>query len=146
MSSSVKNELPGRAKELKTEAKVYGEQIGQKIDHAVSLLYSSPRWPPPANTFSRSRTPVTRPASSTPSSSHTAPTQRRTSTSTARMPRRSSTVPSTPLTRRSVMPLPTQRPPSRSRPSRQRAACPAGSAASKFLPVVHATQHESRMA
>ncbi|KAI4746214.1 hypothetical protein E4T50_03428 [Aureobasidium sp. EXF-12298] len=35
LSSSARDELPGRAKELKTEAKVYGEQIGQKIDHAV---------------------------------------------------------------------------------------------------------------
>ncbi|KAI5210778.1 hypothetical protein E4T42_00770 [Aureobasidium subglaciale] len=35
LSSSVKNELPGKAKELKTDAKVYGEQIGQKIDSAV---------------------------------------------------------------------------------------------------------------
>ncbi|KAG9603749.1 hypothetical protein KCU77_g1621, partial [Aureobasidium melanogenum] len=35
LSRSTKDELPGRAKELKTEAKVYGEQIGQKIDGAV---------------------------------------------------------------------------------------------------------------
>ena len=37
LSSAARDELPGRAKELKTEAKVYGEQIGQKIDGAVSL-------------------------------------------------------------------------------------------------------------
>ncbi|THX26039.1 hypothetical protein D6D10_09792 [Aureobasidium pullulans] len=35
LSSAARDELPGRAKELKTEAKVYGEQIGQKIDGAV---------------------------------------------------------------------------------------------------------------
>ncbi|THW91966.1 hypothetical protein D6D18_06431 [Aureobasidium pullulans] len=35
LSSAARDELPGRAKELKTEAKVYSEQIGQKIDGAV---------------------------------------------------------------------------------------------------------------
>ncbi|THW27248.1 hypothetical protein D6D25_06218 [Aureobasidium pullulans] len=35
LSSAARDELPGRAKELKTEAKIYGEQIGQKIDGAV---------------------------------------------------------------------------------------------------------------
>lgn len=37
LSTSVKDHLPGREKEIKTEAKVLGEQFGQKVDDAVSL-------------------------------------------------------------------------------------------------------------
>lgn len=38
LSTSVRDHLPGREKEIKTEAKVLGEQYGQKIDDAVSHL------------------------------------------------------------------------------------------------------------
>lgn len=35
LSSKVRGELPGKEKEAKTEAKVYAEQAGQKIDRAI---------------------------------------------------------------------------------------------------------------
>lgn len=37
LSSKVRGELPGKEKELKTEAKVLGEQTGAKFDDAVSV-------------------------------------------------------------------------------------------------------------
>jgi len=36
MSSSVRDHLPGREKEAKTEAKLIGQQAGTQIDSAVS--------------------------------------------------------------------------------------------------------------
>lgn len=39
LSSKVRGELPGKEKEAKTEAKVYAEQAGQKIDRAVSITW-----------------------------------------------------------------------------------------------------------
>lgn len=36
LSSSVKGEIPGKGKEMKTEAKLLGEEAGAKIDDAVS--------------------------------------------------------------------------------------------------------------
>jgi hypothetical protein len=41
LSSKVRGELPGKEKEAKTEAKVYAEQAGQKIDRAVSITWLS---------------------------------------------------------------------------------------------------------
>ena len=38
LSSKVRGELPGKGKELKTEAKVYGEKAGVKVDETVSAL------------------------------------------------------------------------------------------------------------
>ncbi|KAF4550525.1 Hypothetical protein D9617_17g047930 [Elsinoe fawcettii] len=36
LSSKVRSELPGREKEVKTEAKVLGQQAGSKIDSAIN--------------------------------------------------------------------------------------------------------------
>ncbi|KAF1981328.1 hypothetical protein K402DRAFT_342639 [Aulographum hederae CBS 113979] len=35
-STSIKDQLPGREKEVKTSAKVYAEQAGQKVDDAIA--------------------------------------------------------------------------------------------------------------
>lgn len=35
LSSSVKSQLPGSEKEAKTQAKVYGQEAGAKLDSAV---------------------------------------------------------------------------------------------------------------
>lgn len=44
LSSKVRGEIPGKGKEWKTEAKLYGEEAGQKIDDTVrmSISYLAP--------------------------------------------------------------------------------------------------------
>lgn len=46
LSSKVRSELPGREKEVKTEAKVLGEQAAVKYDEAVRILVPKTRTGP----------------------------------------------------------------------------------------------------
>lgn len=40
LSTSIRDQLPGREKEAKTEAKLLGQEAGAKVDYAVSTIIS----------------------------------------------------------------------------------------------------------
>ncbi|GAB7350027.1 hypothetical protein MBLNU459_g0701t1 [Dothideomycetes sp. NU459] len=43
LSSKIKGDLPGKGKEFKTEAKLYGEEAGAKIDDTIAAAKSKTR-------------------------------------------------------------------------------------------------------